>query len=42
MEQLKIIEAALDQAIQRGSFNMAEVGAIINAILELKEKLDVH
>jgi hypothetical protein len=42
MEELNVINAALEHATKQGAFNMTEVAEIIKALSALKEKLDVH
>ena len=39
MEELQIIEQALNVATQKGAFNLADTAAILNALGGLKEKL---
>ena len=40
MEDLQLLENALNLATQKGVFNMAEVVAINNSLYKLKEKLN--
>lgn len=39
MENLQIIEQALNLAVTKGAFNLQEVDVIINALKELNKKI---
>jgi len=41
MENLKIIEQAINIAVTKGAFNLQEIDIIINALKELKKNEDV-